>query len=284
MTQTLGVGILFGIAAAVLFGSGDYLGGRAAKGLDIRRVMLVSQIAALVVSAAGSLVVRGVLQPSDLLYGVGAGLSAAVGLGLLYRALAVGRAGLVAPLTAVTGALVPVTWGVARGERPSALATVGVVVAVCAAALIAREQTDADVGPAGAGIALAAGLALGLGFVCYASTGGDSGLWPLVSSRAASVVLTGIVFAAARRRIESKPLDRRLLRLALCAGAFDASGTVCLIAGVRTELAVLVAAICALAPGFTVIWSWVFLRERLGRIQTVGIALALLGLVAIAAG
>ena len=284
MTQTLEVGILYGIAAAILFGSGDYLGGRAAKGIEIRRVMLASQCAALVVSAFGSLVVRGALRPSDLGYGVGAGLSAAVGLGLLYRALAIGRAGLVAPLTAVTGALVPVTWGVARGERPSALAMVGVVVAVSAAALIAREQTETDVGPAGAGIALAAGLALGLGFVCYASTSDDSGLWPLLSSRVASVAFTGIVLAAVRTRIDAKPLDRRLLRLALSAGAFDASGTICLIAGVRTELAVLVAAICALAPGFTVIWSWVFLRERLGRIQTVGIALALLGLVAIAAG
>ena len=105
-----------------------------------------------------------------------------------------------------------------------------------------------------------------------------------MSSRVASVAFTAIVLAAARARIDPKPIDRRLLRLALSAGAFDASGTICLIAGVRTELAVLVAAICALAPGFTVIWSWLFLRERLGRIQTVGIALALLGLVAIAAG
>ncbi len=200
MTQTLQVGILYGIAAAILFGSGDYLGGRAAKGIDIRRVMLASQCAALVVSGLGSLVVRGAIRPSDLAYGVGAGLSAAVGLGLLYRALAVGRAGLVAPLTAVTGALVPVTWGVTRGERPSALAMVGVVVAVSAAALIAREQTETDVGPAGAGIALAAGLALGLGFVCYASTSGDSGLWPLVSSRVASVAFTAVVFAALRSR------------------------------------------------------------------------------------
>ncbi len=284
MTQTLRMGILFGIAAAVLFGSGDYLGGRAARRIDIRHVMLASQVAALAVSAVAALVVQGDARAADLAYGAGAGVSAAVGLGLLYRALAIGRAGLVAPLTAVMGAVVPVTWGVARGERPSALGTIGVAVAVSAAALIAREQTDTDSGPTGAGIALAAGFTLGLGFICYASTSDGSGMVPLLSARVASVAFVALTVLVTRPRLDRSSIDRRVLLFALSAGAFDVTGTIFLIAGVRTELAVLVAAICALAPGFTVVWSWLYLRERLGRIQTVGIVLALLGLAAIAAG
>lgn len=278
------MGIIFGIAAAILYGSGDYLGGRAAAGGDLRRVLFASQFTAAVAALASLGVVRGHATVRDLGYGAAAGVGAVIGLGLLYRALAVGRAGVVAPLTAVMGAVVPVTWGVAIGERPRAVATVGVLVAIGAAALIAREPDDDRSEISGVGMALAAGVALGSGFVFYASTTDGSGLQPLVSARFVALGLTGLALLVAGSKTPVPALTPAQLRLAVGAGAFDIGGTVALVAGVRAELAVLVAAVTALAPGFTVVLSWLLLHERLGRTQLIGLALALVGLVAIAAG
>lgn len=292
------LGILYGLVAALLYGTGDYLGGRATTLGDVRRVLLASQATAALGAAALVFVVDGVADAASLGYGAAAGVASAVGLGLLYRALAVGRAGVVAPITAVVGALVPVGWGVARGERPSAIASVGVAVAIVAAALVARERDEPTSRPPGIGLALTAGAFLGSSFVLYALTDENSGMWPVLAARvvavasaAATLLLTTFVVFVAdvgdehdKSRSWGRGWNWGWGRFAVGAGIADVVATVSLVAGVRAELAVLVAAVTALAPGFTVIWSWALLKERVGRIQLVGVLLALVGLVAIAAG
>lgn len=278
------MGVVFGLGAAVLYGTGDYLGGRAADGGDVRRVVLVAQMAAFVGAAFAVLVVHGTVRAVDIGYGVGAGVTTALGLGLLYRGLAIGRAGVVAPVTAVVGALVPVTWGELRGERPSALALVGVAVALSAAGLIARGHDDSERERSGIGIAVAAGVVLGCNFVLYAAADSHSGLWPLFAARIVAIGSVGLVIAFARGAVPRVRLTVPQLRLAVVAGTCDVVGTFSLLAGVRTDLAVLVAAATSLAPGFTVVWSWLLQKEHLDRVQVIGVALALVGLAAIAAG
>jgi drug/metabolite transporter (DMT)-like permease len=279
------MGVVFGLLAAILYGSGDYLGGRVATDVDVRRVLVVSQATAGVVCLVALVFVRGLADGRDLLLGVGAGIGAAVGLGLLYRALSVGRAGVVAPITAVVGAVVPIGWGLATGKHASAVALAGVAIAVGASALVAREDDDPPTETSGAAMAVGAGLALGAGFVCYAATSSGSGLWPAMSARVASLSVAGLALAAAHRR--DNPIERlgaRRVRLAAVVGAADMLGTIALLAGVRTSLGVLVAAVTALAPGFTVFWAWALLRERLSPVRIAGVGLALVGLVLIAAG
>ena len=132
------------------------------------------------------------MHPSDVGLGVAAGVANVVGLGFLYQGLARARIGVVAPITAVTGSLVPVGWALARGERPSSIVLVGVGCAVLAGALIARERsaTDADRPVAsGVGYALAAGDALGSSLVLYNETSHGSGFWPLVAARLSGLVV-----------------------------------------------------------------------------------------------
>lgn len=276
------MGVALGLLAALLYGSGDYLGGRATVGVDVRRVLATSQVSAFLCAVVAALVIGGTHDPGDLGWGAAAGVSAALGLGLLYRALSVGKAGVVAPLTAVVGAGVPIVWGFLNGERPSGVATLGIGAAVVAAGLIGRERDDSNDGPTGAAMGLMAGLVLGLGFVCYAHTSDDSGLWPVAMARTVALLLAGTSMLMSRDA--RQPMSVTNAKTALTAGVFDVGGTVALVLGLRTELAVLVAAVVALAPGFTVVLAWRFLREEFSRMQSVGIALALVGLVAIAAG
>jgi drug/metabolite transporter (DMT)-like permease len=275
------MGIVLGLAAAVLYGSGDFAGGRASEGVDVRRVLLWSQGTGALGAIPVVLLVHGDAAALDLWRGVGAGVLTALGLGLLYRALSVGRASVVAPVTAVVGAIVPVAWGLATGERPGALALGGVACAIAAAALLARSNDGSEGPQTGVRMAMAAGLALGSSFVCYAATSDASGLWPLLAARFAA--LGAVAAALALSRVERVALPAPARRIAVVAGVCDVAATLALVAGLREELAVLVAALAALAPGFTVVCAWIFARQRLRRDQAVGVALALAGLAMIAA-
>jgi drug/metabolite transporter (DMT)-like permease len=276
------MGVALGLLAALLYGSGDYLGGRAAVDVDIRRVRARSQLSACIAVLVAALLVHGTHHGADMAWGAAAGVSAVVGLGLLYRALSVGRAGVVAPLTAVVGAGVPIVWGFLSGERPSGVAMVGIAIALVAAGLIGRERDETTDGPTGAAMGLTAGLVLGLGLVCYAHTSDGSGLWPVAVARVVALALATLSVVLSGSTTDALP--RSNARRALVAGMFDVGGTIALVLGLRTELAVLVAAVVALAPGFTVVLAWRLLDERFSRLQSVGIVLALAGLVAISAG
>src|SRR5690349_17388504 len=104
------------------FGAGDFAGGRASMRAPTAAVLLVSQIVAVAGALVAALVVGARVAQHDIWFGVAAGCVNIVGLGLLYRGLATAAMGVVAPVTAVLGATVPVVWGLARGERPSGLA------------------------------------------------------------------------------------------------------------------------------------------------------------------
>ena len=284
------MGIVVGLLAAACFGSGDFLGGRASRDASTVVVLFVAQLCAAAGAVVLVFVVSGDPIGRDIAYGAIAGLVNAIGLGLLYRGLAIGRMGIVAPIAAVVGAVIPVAWGLITGERPGPVVIVGVIVAVFAGALISREEdTDSLNGPATSRastavlVALAAGVGFGASFVLFAQTGEDSGLWPVLAARVLAVAGAGVAIAfVARRAPIDLPAGPR--RLAALAGVCDVGATALLITAIRNDLAVVVAPVAALGPGFTVIWAWTVLREPISRPQIAGLVLALGGLALIAAG
>lgn len=279
------MGIIVGLMAAAGFGSGDFLGGRASREAPTVVVLFVAQL----VAAAGAVVLAFAFsgQPigRDLAYGAVAGLVNAIGLGLLYRGLAIGRMGIVAPIAAVVGAVIPVAWGLLTGEQPGAVVIAGVVIAVLAGALISREQdepTGSATSPAVL-VAFGAGVGFGTSFVLFAHTGDASGLWPVLAARVLAVAGAGVAIAVTARRTAVR-IAPRPRRVAALAGLCDVGATALLLAAIRNDLAVVVAPVAALGPGFTVLWAWTALREPISRPQIVGLLLAFVGLVLIAAG
>ncbi len=278
---------MFGLLAALGFGSGDFLGGRASTTVPTRLVLLLSQSIAVVGSVVLVLVISGDLERADVGYGLAAGAANGTGLGLLYKGLATGRASLVAPLTALTGAMVPITWGLLTGERPEALVLVGIAVAVGACGLITREPDDPETAGRGGSrssvaLGLAAGALLGTSFVLFAQTTDGSGMWPVLFARLAATTLA--VVAVVARPVDRTGLSPTSVRLALAAGLCDVGANAFVVAGIRQDLAVVVAPIASLAPGFTVLWALLLLREQVTGAQRTGLVLALGGLALIAAG
>src|SRR3954471_22542423 len=162
--------VLLGVLVAATFGSGDFLGGRASRRAPTLTVLMVAQATAVLGAIAVCVFVSAHVEPRDIVFGALAGSINIVGIGLLYQGLAVGRMGVVAPLTALVSAVLPVAWGVANGERPSVVVVIGVVLAVIAGVLISRQQGDAQPGmPNAPGIALSlgAGACLGASLVLY---------------------------------------------------------------------------------------------------------------------
>jgi drug/metabolite transporter (DMT)-like permease len=281
------VAVLLGVVVALSFGTADFLGGRASKTATTVAVLFLGML----VAVAGSLVVASLVDAdvtgADYAYGAIAGAVNVTGLGLLYYGLAHYRVGVVAPLCAVVGALVPATWGVIQGERPSAIVFAGATLAIVAAGLIAREAEEHVDDPnrtRSIVLALLAGAALGSSLIFYSETSEDSGMWPIVSGRVAGLTLVSIALIALVVRSDVRFPTGQARGFALATGALDVAATVLLLVAVRRGYLVVVAPLASLAPAFTVVFAWMFLHERIARVQLAGLLVGALGLVLVASG
>ena len=277
---------MLALISAASFGISDFSGGLASRRTTATSVVLVSNGLSLVLG----LLVAGLLPGSsfrtgDLAWGLAAGAVGLVGVVLLYRGLAIGPMSVVAPLTAVLSAAIPVLVGLARGERPGAPAMAGLVLALPAIVLISRERGSAGnrISNAALGASLVAGVGFGGFFVLLAQTGTDGGAWPLVAQRTASVGLLLASVALPGRHHRSLLPTGSTLVLALLAGATDFGANLAYLLATHRGLLALVAVLSSLYPAATVLLARGFLSERLGATQLAGLGVAALAIVMIAA-
>jgi len=283
--------VLLGVLVAASFGSGDFLGGQASRHAPTLTVLLVAQATAVAGAVVVTLSVGARVAPHDLVFGALAGCVNIVGIGLLYQGLAVGPMGVVAPLTAVAASVIPIAWGLASGERPSVVVVVGALFALAAGALISRPPAATAHGPdrspyrTGVLLSVGAGVCLGTSLIFYLQTSSRSGLWPVLAARVAALLLVGATLLVIALRGTRLPFPAGPDRtLALGAGVLDVTATTLLVLAVRRGLLVVVAPLAALAPAATVILARAVLGERLHSVQRIGLLLALVGLVMVAAG
>lgn len=276
------VAVLVGFFVAACFGGGDFLGGLASRKSGTITVLAFAQVAAVVYAAIVAFSAGGAITASAVLLGVAAGALNVCALGCLYQGLAIGQIGEVAPVASVIGAVIPVGWGLATGERPGGITLVGVGIAVIAAGLIGLERDERKGIRVGRALvlALAAGIGFGTSFIFFADASHHSGFWPVLSARVTAMIGVWIVIIVTRspRRLPARPRA-----IALGAGILDVTATTLLLVAVRLGLVAVVAPVAALAPAFTVLGAWLILHERASRVQLLGTGLALLGLVLIAA-
>ncbi len=274
---------LIGVLVAASFGSGDFLGGLASRRARTLPVLGIAQVVALLGAFAIAFLGGGHLSERALGLGATAGLLNVAALGCLYRGLAIGQIGQVAPVAAVVGAVVPITWGLATGEHPSTLTLVGVGLAVVAGALVSREREERHGSLFGPGLllALAAGVGFGTSLILFSSTPHQSGFWPVLCARVAAAAAVWMVVLVLRIRPWIPTTPRRQ---SLAAGGLDVAATTLLLVALRHGLTAVVAPVASLAPGFTVMAAWLFLHERASRLQVAGLLVALAGLAMIAAG
>lgn len=271
---------LLALLSAISYGAGDFFGGIATRRSGrVLSVVVLSQLVGLACILAGLLALGGDLVVDDVGWAVAAGLAGSTGLLLLYRGLAVGTMSLVAPLSAILAALVPVFWGVVTGERPSVVAALGIPVALLAIVLVSGGGARIAIGP-GVVEGIGAGVGFGLFFIFIATTE-SAELWTLTFARIGSITVLALVALAARRPLRPGP---GLGRLIVVTGLLDIAANLLFLLAERRGLLTLVSVITALYPASTVILARVVLNERLSRPRLIGVGLALVGVGLISVG
>jgi drug/metabolite transporter (DMT)-like permease len=269
--------VLLAAASALVWGSADYCGGRASQRASAIGVAVISQLFGLPVLVAALYLVPGRLYPTDYLWGAAAGIAGLLGIILLYESLSTGAMSVAAPITAVTGALVPAGFGLVIGERPSTLATVGIGCAMVAIALVSLTPSRGGrTTPRVVALALGSGFMFGVFFVLISRTHHDSGMWPLAAARAFSITL-GLIFLVGAQ--VSVRMPWRNLSWVAPAGVGDIAANALYLLATREGLLSVVAPIAALYPVSTVLLALALDKERVRLIQAAGLGLAATALV-----
>jgi drug/metabolite transporter (DMT)-like permease len=277
--------IALGLGSSMCWGLADFLAGLQARRVPVVGVLLVSQAAGLV-GIAAIVALSGEAAPSveDMVPAALAGAGGAIALSAFYRALAIGTMSIVAPISA-TGAAVPVIVGIATGDRPAALQLLGIAAATAGIVLASRElPTDSERAAASRlsiGLALFAALGFGAFFVGMKAGADANVLWALLVARASSVaVLLGYAAVARPRLLNARPDLPPLILI----GGLDLSANALYAVASTEGLLSVVGVLGSLYPVTTVLLARTVLGERIRRVQEVGVAAALGGVVLMAAG
>jgi drug/metabolite transporter (DMT)-like permease len=274
---------LLALAGAFLWGVGDFLGGLAARRLAVVTVLAVSQAVGLLGVVLWLLLAResfpGLVA---LLPAVAAGAAGAVGLGALYRGLAIGAMGIVAPISAA-GPVVPLAVDAAQGIVPGALEWIGVLLVMIGIVALSREPSRPGERrmAAGAGLAVLSALCFGGFFVGIDAASDDSVPWAIAAARATAVAV--VVVAAVVSATSLRP-PRNLALVLVGVGVFDTGANVSVAFATTKGATGIVAVLSALYPVVTILLARALLGERLSVGRRAGGALALAGAALVAVG
>ncbi len=269
------------LGAAGLWGAGDFVGGLATKRVSVWSVVVGSQSAGLLLLLGLALISREPWPPLlGAAWGLGAGLVGGIGVAALYAGLASGNMGLIAPLTGVGAAAIPIVFGVLQGERPSTPQWLGIALAVLAVALASGAPGRG--GARGLGLAGVAAVGFGLLFIFFQRAGTQGLFWPLVCARVGSIALFGLGRLSTGR---SLVLPRGPVGgLVALAGLLDTSANGLYVAASQLGMLSLIVVLASLYPVFTVVLARLVLDERLSVSQKLSAALALGGVALISGG
>ncbi len=273
--------VVLGLFSAIAWGSGDFGGGIAGRRAPAFGIVIVSQAVGSVISLA-LFAVRGEPLPGlpDLGLAVLAGISGGLGLSALYHGLATGRMGVVAPISGVLAAAIPVALGMLLQGAPSATRVAGMVTALGAVVLVSRAPgVHGD--PADVRLGLAAGLAIGVFNVLVSRFAAGHVFGPLAAVRAADAVFLLSLVAVARRPWR---VGRGTLPLVALVGLLDMAGNGFYITATQVGRLDVAAVLSSLYPVTTIVLAAVVLRERIGGAHLAGVVAAVAAIVLVGAG
>jgi drug/metabolite transporter (DMT)-like permease len=288
--------IMLGLAAAVLYGAGDFLGGLATRKVRVLVVLALAETAGVIVALPAAVMWPGPARLAGLAWGISAGLIGGLGLIIFYIGLATGPMSVVAPVSGLASTVLPVAVALAEGERLRPSIYAGAL--LCLAAIVLASSAG-DSGPArgtspaprprlpGAGRAvgygIASGASFGLFFLLIRNAGQSGELWPVAAARVGELAVVLTVAAVLRHSLSPRGASGRLLVAAACAGAIDVVANICYVAATRTGVFGLAVVLASLYPGVTVLLARVMLGEQLRWTQRAGLGLAAIGVILVAA-
>ena len=283
--------IVLALGSAVAYGVSDFTGGVLAKRTHVFNVILLSQLVSCVILVLALPFWDGSFSWEALQWGTVAGVAGMAGAALLYRGLAIGRMGVVAPITAVLAAVIPLSFGLAVGEQPGWLSLIGVGIGLAAVVLISSSSepeeatggTDDEPLPSSGGRGLAealgAGAGFGLFFILLERAPDSSGIWPLAGTRISMIVAVALLAALTHAPFRA---STGMVPSLIWLGFVNLAADLLYLLATRAGLLSLVAVITSLYPAATVALARGLLGERMVKQQLLGMVFAALSVTFIA--
>lgn len=273
--------IVFALISALAYGISDFLGGLFSKRVSAWQIAVVGQTSSAICALVVGLIVSGEPTRADWAWAGIAGFGGGFGAAFLYRGLARGRMGVIAPISAIGSALVPAAIGLIGGDRPSMLVFLGVLFAFPAIYLISQVVESTPAGDGGILDGVLAGLGFGMMFAMLGQVGSDSGLLPLALTQVVAVI--GVILTAIVMRAAWVPRERAAYN-ALLMGPLGIIATGSFLYATHEGLLSVVAVIASLYPASTVVLAALVLREKIHPNQAIGLALAATAVALVAMG
>lgn len=280
--------VVLSLVSALCYGFSDFAAGLASRRSSVWAVTVVVQASSCVVLAVAALLLPADPTLSDLVWASLGGIGSGFGAGFLYRGLSTGQMSVVAPISGVGAAVVPVLVGLAGGERPGWLVWVGIVVAFPSIWLVSAAPSE-DSEPestsrAGTGLrdGVLAGLGFGVLFACVGQIGDGSGTWPLALTQAVSTVT--VVGLALSLKGDPVPRETRVLVVGLLPGLLSSGAALTFLLATQQGYLSIAGVLTSLYPASTVLLALLVLREKVSRTQGVGMALAATAVALVAGG
>jgi uncharacterized membrane protein len=274
---------VFALAAALLYGGADFLGGAASRRGSTVAVLTVTAPCGALVMLVAALVSGGGLSLAGTAWAAAGGTVGGIGLIAFYEGLATGPMTVVAPVSALVSTLLPVGVALAMGERPALGVAVGVVACLAAVVLVSLESGKGGEPGRRAGRALlygtGSGIAFGLFFLFLRNAGTSGVFWPVAAARVAGTGVALIAAAWLGTRPGWRVLPRRILVAAAVSGIIDSVANLCYVLATRAGMFGMAVVLTSLYPGITVLLARLVLGERIRPAQQAGLALAAVGVV-----
>ncbi len=275
--------IFYALMSAFAFGTADFLGGFSSRKNSTTTTVAWAQGAGLItVMIAAPLMGASDVGITDIFWGMAGGVSGALGVVFLFRGLSTGIASIVSPVAALSGAVLPVIFGLLIGERPPLLTWSGVALSLPAILLLSWERGEKnDHVLKSLRLGLISGALFGGFFILLSRTSEDSGMWPLVAARAATVPLFILLSLFRKSKIKLEPGTRRAT---LLSGFLDMAANVFYLLAARTGYLIIAVVLSALYPAPTVGLQKIFLHEKLTAVRITGLILSIAGAALIGVG
>lgn len=271
--------LLLALASAVAYGSSDFVGGVVSRRTAAWAVAFVVQLTSAIAFLVTAPWVPSAATPSDMAWGVAAGVGSGVGISFLFRGFAAGRMSVVAPLSAVGSAVIPALTGFALGERLTALVMLGLLVALPGIWLVSRGE-DAPGEPSGSAPRSArdrgvldgclAGVGFAMTFIGLDQVAEGAGLWPLWAMQTASAASVPVLALLLGARVFPVP---RAAWAAWYGGPIGSIGGLSFYLAASQGLLTVAAVLTSLYPAVTILLAVLLLHERIGRGQALGLLL-----------
>src|SRR3954454_7128400 len=296
-------GPAYGLLSALSWGTGDFGGGLISRYSSVFTAIAVSELIGLLGGVNLALEIGEPFPTGDgVMWALIAGGAGVIGLGAFYYALSRGTMGVVAPLTAVIGAALPVVVGIISGEEVDPSRAAGFLTALVAVVLISLpggarttdEKRLVRIDLRQIPYVIVSGVGFGLFFIgLNQATVGGGTWWATVLVRTAGLVLVLVAIVVAIARARDRTIRRRtdavlgfpklrarglpafqLGAIFVVTGLGDLGGNTFFILASQADALSVAVVLSSLYPVVTTVLAAVFLHERLRRVQILGVVLA----------